>query len=236
MPPHLISAIIPAYNAEKYLAQAIESVLQQTYRPVEIVIVDDGSTDSTAAVARSYPPVRYVYQPNQGPPVARNTGLAHSTGGLIAFLDADDYWPQHKLTEQSDYLAAHLELGCAVGRWQNFLERGTKKPDWIPESMLREDAIILGLQASLIHRWVFDRAGRFDVRYRISDDLEWFVRVREAGIPIGFQRSIMVYRRIHDANISQDQRAVAGATLRILKQYLDRKRGKTSEAFPGAQV
>jgi glycosyltransferase involved in cell wall biosynthesis len=80
MQPKLISAIIPAYNAERYISQAIESVLAQTYRPIEIVVADDGSTDGTAAIARSYSAVRYVYQPNQGPPVARNTGLAHSSG------------------------------------------------------------------------------------------------------------------------------------------------------------
>ena len=95
MQPKLISAIIPAYNAERYISQAIESVLAQPYRPIEIVVADDGSTDGTAAIAKSYSAVRYVYQPNQGPPVARNAGLAHSSGELIAFLDADDFWPQH---------------------------------------------------------------------------------------------------------------------------------------------
>ena len=233
MQPKLISAIIPAYNAERYISQAIESVLAQTYRPIEIVVADDGSTDGTAAIARSYSAVRYVYQPNQGPPVARNTGLAHSSGEWIAFLDADDYWPQLKLAKQSEYLAAHPEFGCVVGRWQNFLQKGTDKPDWIPESMLREDAVILGLQASLIHRWGFDRTGGFDRRYRISDDLEWFVRVREAGIPIGFMGSIMVYRRIHGANISQDQNAVAGATIRILKEHMDRERTGAAGSLQG---
>lgn len=234
MQPKLVSAIIPAYNAGKYLSQAIDSVLAQTYRPVEIVVADDGSTDATAAIARSYPEVSYVYQPNQGPPVARNAGLAHSIGEMIAFLDADDYWPPHKLAEQNEYLATHPELGCVVGRCQNFLEEGTQKPGWIPESMFERDAVILGLQASLIHRHVFDRVGGFDVRYRIGDDLEWFFRVREAGIPIGFMSSIMVYRRIHGANISQNQNAVASATIRILKEHLDRERLRDSKSSPGA--
>ncbi len=233
--PKLISAIIPAYNAARYISQAIESVLQQTYRPIEIVVADDGSTDESAAIAKSYSEVRYVHQSNQGPPASRNAGLERSSGDLIAFLDADDYWPRHKLAEQNDYLEAHPEAGCVVGRWQNFLEKGTPRPDWIPESMLQEDAVILGLQASLIHRWVFDQVGQFDVRYRISDDLQWFVRVREARIPISFHNSVMVYRRIHGDNISQDQNAVARATVRILREHMGRERARALGATLGTR-
>lgn len=219
-----ISTVIPAYNAEKYLAQAIESVLAQSLPADEIIVANDGSTDGTADVARSFAAVRYVCQKNQGPPAARNLGLAHSTGQLIAFLDADDLWPTHKLAEQSAYLQAHPEMGCVVGRWQNFLQQGIDRPSWMPERFLGSDAVILGLQASLIHRRVFDAVGPFNTDFRISDDLEWFVRVREAGIPIGFQDAIMVHRRIHDSNISENQAAVARATLRIVKAHLDRQR------------
>jgi len=91
MKAKLISVIVPAYNRERYLGAALDSILAQNYRPIEIVVVDDGSADGTASVARSYPAVRYIYQKNQGPVVARNTGLANCTGELISFLDADDY-------------------------------------------------------------------------------------------------------------------------------------------------
>ena len=232
----LISALIPAYNAERYLSEAIESVLAQTCRPVEIIVVDDGSRDSTGAIARSYPDVRYVYQSNQTPAAARNTGLANSTGELIAFLDADDYWPPHYLMEQVERLAGQPELGCVVGRWQNFLEKGIEMPHWVAESMLGEDAVSLGLQASLIHRWVFDRVGGFNIHFPVASDMEWFFRVREAGIPIGFTSSIVMYRRIHDANISRHQCAVIQATIRCLKEHMDRKRGKSPMALPGVRV
>ena len=101
MEAKMISVIVPAYNGEKYLARALESILAQDYRPIEIVVVDDGSTDNTASIARSYREVRYVYQAHQGLPAARNTGLANCTGELISFLDADDYWPPNKLQIQS---------------------------------------------------------------------------------------------------------------------------------------
>jgi len=232
--PKLISAIIPAYNAGKYLSQAIESVLAQTYRPVEIVVVDDGSTDGTAGIVRSYPEVRYFFQPNQGQPAAQNTGLANSTGELIAFLDADDYWPPHMLVEQSQYLAAQPELGCVIGRWQNFLQEGIEKPGWVADFMLQEDAVSMGLQTSLIRRWVFDQVGGFNVHYRLASDTEWIFRVRDAGIPIHFTSSIMMYRRIHNANISQDQHAVVAATIRILKEHIDRRRMRDSGSLRGS--
>lgn len=231
MQPNLISAIIPAYNAEKYISQAIDSILAQTYRPIEIIIVDDGSTDGTAAIARSYSGVRYVHHCNQGPAAARNAGLAHSTGDLIAFLDADDFWPRHKLAEQFEYLTAHPEQGCVIGRWQNFLEKGIERPDWIPESKFQEDVVALGLQGTLIDRWVFDRVGGFNPRYWHSDDLDWLVRVRESGISIGFMYSIMVYRRIHGDNISQNQNAAAKERVQSLKEHMDRVRKRHSRPY-----
>src|SRR6202044_3645761 len=98
----LISVIVPVYNRERYLGAALDSIFAQDYRPVEIVVVDDGSTDGSASIAQSYPNVRYIYQHNQGPVVARNNGLANCTGDLISFLDADDHWPPNKLRMQGE--------------------------------------------------------------------------------------------------------------------------------------
>ncbi|MES2393141.1 MAG: glycosyltransferase family A protein [Acidobacteriota bacterium] len=235
MDAKLISVIIPCYNAGKYLTQALDSVYAQNYEPLEIVVVNDGSTDDTAEVVKAYPGVRYVYQQNQGPPVARNTGLTHSTGELIAFLDSDDLWKEGKLALQRQYLEEHPEEGCVIGRWQNFLEAGTERPEWVPEEMLSEDTVVLALQASLIRREVFEQVGGFNPQYRVADDLEWFVRLREAGVMIGFMSSVLVNRRIHESNISQDQNSVASATIHILKDHLDRQRGKTVESRPGAK-
>src|ERR1700749_2501984 len=101
----LISVVIPVYNGGQYLSSAVDSVLAQTYRPIEIVVVDDGSTDNTAKIAKSYRDVIYVHQENRGNAAARNTGLAHCKGELISLLDADDYWPANK----SEIQSAHLE-------------------------------------------------------------------------------------------------------------------------------
>jgi glycosyltransferase involved in cell wall biosynthesis len=225
MSQELISVIIPAYNAARYLAQTRASVLAQDYRPIEVVIVDDGSTDGTEELVRGWPDVRYVRQANQGPPGARNTGLAHSTGQLLAFLDADDLWVPGKLTLQYRYLQEHPEEGGVIARWNNFIEETVKRPDWVTDAMFSEELMVLSLEASLLRREVFDRVGGFNPQYRVSDDLEWFVRVREAGIRIGVMDAVLARRRIHDANISADQSAIASATVRIMKEHLNRTRG-----------
>src|ERR1700758_706720 len=96
----LISVIIPVYNAEKYLAEAIESVLAQTYRPIEVIVVDDGSTDSSADIAKRFASVRYCFQSHSGLGATRNRGIDLSQGKFLAFLDADDLWVEDKLTHQ----------------------------------------------------------------------------------------------------------------------------------------
>ncbi|MDF5726195.1 MAG: glycosyltransferase family A protein [Rhizonema sp. PD37] len=84
----LVSVIIPAYNYAKYLAETLDSAFAQTYRPLEVIVMDDGSTDYTAEIVRAYPDVRYFYQENQGVSIARNVGIAAAEGEFIAFLDA----------------------------------------------------------------------------------------------------------------------------------------------------
>ena len=101
MTPGLISCVIPVFNGERYLGEALESVLAQSYQPLEVIVVDDGSTDETAEVARRYGErVRYVWQPNAGETAARNLGLTAAHGEFIAFLDADDVWDSEKLERQ----------------------------------------------------------------------------------------------------------------------------------------
>ena len=121
----LISCIVAVYNGERYLGEAIDSILAQTYRPSEIIIVDDGSTDGTAAVVARYgQQVRYVWQPNSGPAAARNLGLDVMQGEFVAFLDADDLWHPEKLAQQMARFRARPELDYCVAHAQNF---------WVPE-------------------------------------------------------------------------------------------------------
>src|SRR5439155_16624014 len=125
----LISCIIPVFNGEKYLAEALDSIRAQTYRPIEIIVVDDGSTDGTRELVASYgDQVRYLWQPNSGPATDRNQGLSAASGEFVAFLDADDLWHPEKLERQMARFDARPDLDVCVAHVQNF---------WIPE--LREE-------------------------------------------------------------------------------------------------
>jgi len=125
MKPPLISCIVPVFNGERYLAEALNSILAQTYRSLEIVVADDGSTDATAALVASYGDrVRYVWQPNAGPAAARNLGISVVQGELVAFLDQDDLWHPEKLERQTARFVPGLNLDACVTHVQPF---------WIPE-------------------------------------------------------------------------------------------------------
>src|SRR2546427_6476527 len=117
MKKSLISCIIPAFNGARYLREAVESILAQTYRPIEVIVVDDGSTDNTAEVVRNYrDQVRRVWQPNGGPSAARNQGVSAAQGAFVAFLDQDDVWHPEKLLRQMAQFATRPELDLCVAQ------------------------------------------------------------------------------------------------------------------------
>ena len=224
----LVSVIIPAYNSERYLDEALKSVFEQDYRPFEVIVVDDGSTDKTAVIARSYKDVIYTYQSNKGPAAARNTGIENSRGKLIAFLDADDCWVPNKLNIQVDCLLKHPHIGYTLGRQKIFLEPVTEKPFWLMEKHLLKDHDGF-LSTSLIRRDIFEKVGLFNPDYKIGEDMDWFSRVKDASIPVMAVPEIVLYKRIHDTNLSYQCKADGSTVLRALRASVHRKRTKKSD-------
>src|SRR5690242_16374722 len=118
----IVTVIVASHNGERFLEQALESLFAQDFDAYEAIFVDDGSTDRTGEIARSFP-VHYLSQENQGLPAARNAGLALAQGELIAFLDDDDVLPQTKLRIQATYLCEHPQTGCVLGRQEWIVEQ-----------------------------------------------------------------------------------------------------------------
>jgi glycosyltransferase involved in cell wall biosynthesis len=127
--------VIPTYNGERFLAQALDSVFAQEYRLLDVVVVDDGSSDASRQIAGSYESVRCFAQEHQSAGAARNRGVAEARGDLIGFLDQDDLWVPEKLTVQSRYLGQHPEVGIVLSRLRNFVEAGETRPDAAPETI-----------------------------------------------------------------------------------------------------
>lgn len=161
-----ISVIIPVYNGERFLAAAIRSVLEQTLPPDEIIVVDDGSTDGSAAIVAELAslsplPIRYVYQENQGSAAARNCALTVATGAMIAFMDADDLWLPDKTRQQMTVLAAHPTAGVAWGDAITF--GGESVEEAGAGGMIMPAHPMFLLQSMLLRRTVLEQVGAFDV-------------------------------------------------------------------------
>ena len=220
----LISVIIPAYNAAAFLADAVDSIRRQAYQPLEIIIVDDGSTDGTAEVAaRLGGEVRYVRQPNGGPAVARNHGLRLARGEVIAFLDADDVWPDGRLEVQLERLLAEPQLQIVLGMVRYVRLPGARHPKFPMEDQ-EPGAHSEYLGASLFRREVFETVGPFDEALPAGEDLDWIFRAREAGLSIAGVKHVTLHYRLHATNMTLGRNVVASALTRSFKRRLDRSR------------
>lgn len=219
-----ISVIIPTYNSASFLEESVTNVLQQGMRPLEILIVDDGSTDETAKVAQALPgSVRYIHQENSGPAAARNRGLELAQGNIIAFLDADDLWPEDKLERQTALLRERPEVEVVQGfvQWMRLVDSSDGQRRYRP---LGEPYASFNLGAALFRKSVFDRIGYLDATLHHSEDVDWYLRAREQGVSILVQESIALYYRIHESNISQDKEKRRSYFLQVIKMSLDRRK------------
>jgi glycosyltransferase involved in cell wall biosynthesis len=226
----LVSVVIPVFNGERFLREAVESVLAQQYSPVEIIVVDDGSTDSTATVARSFPEaVRYLRQANQGPAAARNRGIKHAQGSLIAFADADDLWPPLKLELQLPYLIQDPKIEIVLGRIQQVLLSETVDGQTQSQEFA-EAAFSVNLGSAVVRKSVFERVGLFDETMRYSEDVDWFMRAREGGVSIMTIDAVTLFYRQHEQNMTRGKSAAELNVLKALKRSLDRRREQTGIA------
>ena len=225
----LVSCIVPAFNAERFLAEALDSILAQTWRPLEVIVVDDGSTDGTAQIAAGYgAKVSYIHQANAGPAAARNRGLDAAAGTFIAFLDADDLWHEEKLARQMARFEARPELDLSSAHMENFWMPDMKRvEDWLGEGGIVKTQPGV-TQAIVARRALFDRIGPFDAALTHRDAMDWLARAADAGAVMETLPDILVFRRIHRNNMSwrrgygdRDELLRSGTTI------LDRRSGIT---------
>jgi glycosyltransferase involved in cell wall biosynthesis len=227
-----VSCIIPVFNGERYLAETLDSVFAQTHRVFEVIVADDGSTDRSAEIARSFAGVQCVPQANAGHAAARNLGLSIATGDFVAFVDADDLWHPEKLARQLARFDARPELGVAFTHLENFWS-----PDADPSQRPNGEAFrpIPGYTSvtMLARRDVFARVGPLDVTLKHGNDREWFCRAAEQSVVMEMMPDVLVRRRLHASNRSAAHGDTSRAEyLRILKASLDRRRSGGGEVTP----
>ena len=220
MPAPLVSVVVAAYNCERFVGAAIESALAQAYSPVEVIVVDDGSTDSTADVAARYP-VRLIRQPNGGQGAAKNSGVAAARGGLIAFLDGDDLWFPPKLTRQVELLEARPEAQGALARLEVLLEAGVPHPPWLART---REYPWFPPSSWLVRRSALEAAGPFDEDL-VLPDFDWMLRARDAGLAFEIVPGAPLGRyRFHGENVSYRREQMREHAFIALRRSLDRSR------------
>jgi glycosyltransferase involved in cell wall biosynthesis len=221
----LVSVIIPVYNGERYLAEAVQSVLAQTYAPVEIIVVDDGSTDGTADVAKHFAPVQYVRQANSGVSAARNRGLELARGEFLAFLDADDLWVADKLARQTEAFTTDPQLDMVFGHVRQFyspeLDQRARSKIQCPSEPMRGPSP----SSMLIKRVAFFRVGLFETQWRGREWPAWYVRAVDLGLSSLMLPEVVALRRLHASNKGLEPSANADF-VHILKASLDRRRAR----------
>jgi glycosyltransferase involved in cell wall biosynthesis len=223
----LVSVIIPVFNYERYLGEAIESVLSQTYRHLEVIVVDDGSTDRSGEVAKSFAGrgVRYCHQENAGIGPARNAGVELARGEFLAFLDADDRWPEEKIERQLRAFESDPSLEMCLGQALQ-LQNGPAWEAGVRTKKLPETGLVPGMVPGtmIVKRDAFDRVGKFPGGLKVGEFIDWYARAVELRVRSVVLPDLFLWRRIHDSNQGVRERQSISDYARVLKAKLDRKR------------
>lgn len=224
-----VSVIIPAYNQGHYLGECVQSVLNQTYPDFEIIIVNDGSTDNTHQVAKSFtdPRIKYIYQENRGLSGARNTGIRNSIGTYITYLDSDDLFLPHKLELLTDKLIQNPELGFVAGQAILINEQGDElgqkfnnPPPDNPSDLLLHNPFHVG--SVLLDREWQEKVGFFDESLRSYEDWDMWLRLAKAGCKMGWVAEPVSLYRFHSDQMTRDGAQMTKATFAVLeKTYED---------------
>ncbi len=220
-----VSVVIPAYNAERFIATAINSALSQTYTPHEIIIVDDGSCDNTQAVIAQYgDKIKYIYQPNAGPAAARNLGVREAKGEWVAFLDSDDYWDKDHLEQLMKYADIQNEavLLYSGKKWvdregipiQDFPLQTLFPSGWIFSDMFTEN-YISSTSVILVKRAIVLDVGGFNEELRIAEDYDLCLRIAAIAPICGVPAYTVNYRR-HDRNLTLQTLALIKGHMTVL--------------------
>jgi hypothetical protein len=225
----LVTVVIPVYNGARFLPDAVAAVLAQTWPSLEIIVVDDGSTDDIEDVVAQLPTsVRFFRQENAGPAAARNRGIRDASGDYIAFIDVDDLWPEGKLKIAIEMLERSPSLDALTGYAQLMqFDAQTQRYEY---SGNPKESFPHYIGAAVYRRRAFERVGLFDPNLKFGEDADWFTRAKEAALQIERLEQVTLIVRRHAANMTRGKSLVELNALRVLKMAIDRRRAVAAAA------
>jgi len=219
-----VSVILVVRNGADIIGQALASVGRSVNQPLEILVVDGGSTDNTVEVARTFPGVRVLPQRSEGTGGAYNEGVAEARGDLVAFISHDDEWLPGKLDRQVAFMMERPELLLSVTHVQHYLEPGEEPPRGFRTELLAKPVPGMLMETLMARPVLFEEVGGFDPSFEVGEDTDWFARVKDAGIEVGVLPATLTRKRVHTSNASLNSPRTNALLLKAMRQSIRRKR------------
>lgn len=227
-----ITVIIPAYNAAKYIALALDSIYAQTLKPNEVIVVDDGSSDNTMEIVSAYQQtISLIQQTHKGAAAARNAGVAASSCEFIAFLDADDLWVEQRLELQMHAFSNNTDLDICFGKFENFFSDELSDSERAGLALPKGQISGASPVSMLARREVFCAIAPFDEQLKVGEFIDWLSRLRDTGCKEIELPQTLFFRRIHQNNTSRNSDSKHLDYLSVVKAALARK--KQASKGPG---
>lgn len=222
----LVSVVLPVKNGERFIANAVKSVLSQSWRPLELFVVDGNSTDRTRAILAdlAVPQLHVLDQVGGGIPGAWNQGIRAATGEYLAFISADDQWLPGKIDRQVTMMQDHADLLYTITKFRYVVEPDVKIPSTFNRDLLGRDLVGRIMETLVVRRQALDLVGLLDERYATAHDVDWYARANALEAPHAIVEDVLLLKRVHDANASTNPDTNTPELFRALRASLTRRR------------
>lgn len=226
MIPPLVSVVLPVRNGERFVAEAVRSVLEQAWRPLELLVIEGGSTDGTRDVLAGFhaPELRVLDQEGRGIPGAWNQGIRSARGPVVAFLSSDDVWTPDKLARQVPLLLSQPDVLYTIARFRYFVAEGCDLPAGFNPALLGRDLVGRIMETLVARREAFEVVGMLDTAYSTAHDVDWYARANALCVPMRILDEVLLHKRVHDENASAQATVNTPQLMDVLHRAVRRRK------------